>query len=66
LGSEKNGITGDEIKIKILNALTAMETKCGKGAPNCAHLQEFEQWFSTQISGERDFEALSGPGLCLP
>jgi len=62
LSSEKNGITGDEVKIKILNALAAMETKYGKGSPNCAHLQEFDQWFSAQISGERDLVKLEGAG----
>ncbi|KAF8421569.1 hypothetical protein BGX38DRAFT_1240046 [Terfezia claveryi] len=62
LNSERNGITGDEVKIKILNALAAMETKYGRGALNCVHLQEFEQWFSGQISGERDVAKLEGAG----
>lgn len=62
LNSERNGITGDEVKIKILNALAAMETKYGKGALNCAHLQEFKQWFSAQISGERDVAKLEDAG----
>ncbi|KAF8421421.1 hypothetical protein EV426DRAFT_198984 [Tirmania nivea] len=62
LNSENNGITGDEVKIKILNALAAMETKYGKSTLNCAHLQEFEQWFSAQISGERDVAKLEDAG----
>lgn len=62
LNSESNGITGNEVKIKILNALAAMETKYGRGALNCVHLQEFDQWFSRQISGERDVAKLEGAG----
>jgi len=62
LNSESNGIIGDEVKIKIFNALAAMETKYGKGAHNCVHLQEFEQWFSAQISGERDVAKLEDAG----
>lgn len=62
LDSESNGITGDEVKIKILNALAAMETKYKKSASNCVNLQEFEQWFSSQISGERDLAKLEDAG----
>lgn len=52
----------DDVKIKILNAVAAMQIKYGKSRTPCVLGDDFAQWLQGQISGERDVGKLEDAG----
>ena len=52
----------DDVKIKILNAVVAMEAKYGKSRTPCGLDDDFVQWLWDQVSGEQDVGKLEDAG----
>lgn len=59
---DKNDATSDDVKIKILNALVALQIKFHLSAFHKPLSEEFIQWFQTRISGEQNVEKLEEDG----